>query len=117
MRIFVDALNVSMKIGVYEHEHLAEQPVVVSLVAEVDEPPNPRSDRLEDWVDYDRAIGIVRTLAGRGHVSLLETLAHAVADEIMRDPRIKSLRIRLEKPDACPGAKSVGVELTRSRGQ
>ena len=47
--------------------------------------------------------------------NFLETLAEDSFKEIFEDKRIKSVTIKIEKPDAIKNAKSVGVEVFKTR--
>ena len=50
-----------------------------------------------------------------GHVGLAETLAELIAAACLRDKRVMAARVRIEKPDVIPNARSVGVEIERLR--
>jgi dihydroneopterin aldolase len=50
-------------------------------------------------------------VTGRGHVNFIETIAEDVAEIVLRHPRVRRVRVRVEKLDVIEGA--VGVEITR----
>ena len=64
-----------------------------------------------------RSIDTIRAaldlILARGHVALVEKLAEDIADRVLRDPRVFSVNIRIEKLDVVPG--SVGIEIKRER--
>jgi dihydroneopterin aldolase len=51
----------------------------------------------------------------QGHVHLGETLAERIASACLADERVTGVRVRIEKPDIIPNARSVGVEIERLR--
>jgi 7,8-dihydroneopterin aldolase/epimerase/oxygenase len=51
----------------------------------------------------------------QGHVNLVETLCEKIASACLKDRRVLAARIRVEKPDIIPNARSVGVEIERGR--
>ena len=48
-------------------------------------------------------------------MNLVETLAERFAESCLRDKRVAAARVRIEKPDIIPNARSVGVEIERGR--
>jgi 7,8-dihydroneopterin aldolase/epimerase/oxygenase len=50
----------------------------------------------------------------QGRVNLVETLREKIAQACVKDRRVLAARIRVEKPDIIPQARSVGVEIERS---
>jgi dihydroneopterin aldolase len=58
-----------------------------------------RSDRLEDAVDYRDVAAAVRQVSDGARFTLLEALAHAVAEALMERFPIVAVRVRVRKPD------------------
>ena len=57
----------------------------------------------------------LESLAKNKNYNFLESLAEDSFKEIFEDRRINSIKIKIEKPDAILNAKSVGVEVFKSR--
>lgn len=111
--VLVSDLELIGSIGVYEHEKVYQQRVVISLDLEVCDGYDGRSDRLEDVYDYTRAISAAhRTLESR-HFNLVETLAEEIATACLADPTVRSVRVRIDKPDILPACRAVGIEIVR----
>ena len=55
----------------------------------------------------------IKAITGRGHVNLVETMAEDIAAMCLEDPRVRSVRVRVEKLDILENAESVGVEIER----
>ena len=113
-KVFVTGLQVQAQIGVYRHEIGRVQPLIVDV--ELDVPTNA-SDRLAETVNYETILAAAQALAGQGHVDLVETFAHRLAEACLQDGRVTRARVRIEKPLAlAPHAVGAGVEIVLSRG-
>ena len=115
MRIFIRDLKLDMIIGIYDHEKLKPQEIVLNLEAVVAEPDDWRKDELADRVCYEEIVNSIRSRAAQNHFGLLESFAHELAEALLKDERILSISISLEKTFAISGTRSVGVELRKSR--
>jgi len=58
-------------------------------------------------------VQLVKRVAGEGHVRLVETLAERIAAGVLADPRIRVIRVRVEKLDVFAELDAVGVEIER----
>ena len=111
--LLVRDLVLAARIGVHPHEHRAPQRMRLNLDLEVAESGNPLADDLAQVVDYEALIERVRRRVASRHVTLVETLAERVAALGLDDPRVRSVRVRVEKLDVIPDAAAVGVEIER----
>jgi dihydroneopterin aldolase len=111
--LFVRDLVLACRIGVYPQERDRPQRVRLNLDLGVAEPDRPLKDRLADVVDYAALVERIRAALGGRHVNLVETLAEQIAALCLEDPRVRSVRVRVEKPDALADAAAVGVEIER----
>lgn len=113
-KVFVTGLQVQAEIGVYRHEIGRVQPLTVEV--ELDVPTNS-SDRLAETLNYETILQAAQRLAASGHVGLVETFAHRLAEECLKDGRVTRARVRIEKPLAlAPHAVAAGVEIVLQRG-
>jgi dihydroneopterin aldolase len=112
-RVFVRDLEIVASVGVFEHEIRYEQRVLVSVDLEVRDGYDGASDRLEHVLDYSRVVQGIAELVQSGHFNLIETLAERIAGHCLADKRVRSVRVRIEKPDAIPTCRSVGIEIER----
>jgi dihydroneopterin aldolase len=113
--VFVRDLEIVVSVGVLEHEKRYEQRILISADLIVRDGYDGRSDRLEQVLDYGKLIDGITLLVQSGHFNLIETLAERVAAYCLGDPRVESVRVRVEKPDIMPSCRSVGVEVERRR--
>lgn len=114
-RILISDLAARCVIGVNEEERREKQDVLINLTLYADLGRACKSDRFEDTVDY-RSIKkqIVKMVEGSRYF-LVEALAEAVAEICLSDPKMVKARVRVEKPSALRFARTVGVEIMRSR--
>ncbi|MEN3746773.1 dihydroneopterin aldolase [Sphingomonas sp. HF-S3] len=111
--IHLDALEVSMGLGIHPEERAAPQRVLLSVAMDCRYPQVP-PDRIDAVVDYDFLRTGIRNLAASRHFELQEVLCEEVARLAMRDPRVTGVRVRSMKIDIYPDAR-VGCEIVRRR--
>ncbi len=117
--VFVRGLEVRARLGVYPHEERAPQRVRIGIEAAVEDDAAPDgigADRLARVVDYGQLAETARRMATEGHLRLAETLAERIALAVLAgQPRVQSVRVTVEKPEAIADAESVGVVVERRR--
>lgn len=111
-RIFVRDLTLNARIGGAADPGSAQR-VRINLDLGVLDDGGPRHDRLAEVVCYETIADGIRALARSGHVTLVETLAERIAALCLRDPRVRTAKVRVERLDGFPDATSVGVEIER----
>ncbi len=62
-----------------------------------------------------RPCAAVIQLVERSEFFLAEALAQKIAETVLSDPRVKEVEVKVDKPSALRGARSVGVEIVRRR--
>jgi dihydroneopterin aldolase len=112
--VFIRNLELQARIGVYRTEHGRTQPVRINVDLATDDNADT-GDMLENVVDYHAVEKRIRAIIAEGHVKLAETLAERIAGACFEDPRVRSVRVRVEKLHALTGAEAVGVEIERAR--
>ena len=113
--VFVRDLEVMATLGIYEIEKLAPQRIIVSIDLSVLEGRDAVADDISNVVSYEIVVKKVEAIIARGHVNLVETLAELFAVACLKDKRVVAARVRIEKPDIIPNARSVGIEIERIR--
>ena len=98
-------LEVFGRHGVTEEERERGQTFLFDVQLDVSD--SALSDRLEDTVDYNEIAACIRELSDRNQFALLETLAAAVADEILVRFRVARVRVRVRKPAVRPAGLEV----------
>ena len=102
-------------IGIHEHEKINKQKIIFNIVIDIDQNTFPNEGELTSVVDYEKITHKLESLVKSKNYNFLESLAEDSFKEIFADKRINSIKIKIEKPDAIQNAKSVGVEVFKSR--
>lgn len=113
--VFVRDLEIIALLGVHEHEKRKAQRIIVNIDLSVREDLANLADDIKNVVSYEVVVRRVETIVAQGHVHLVETLAERIAEACLSDERVSAARVRIEKPDIIPNARSVGVEIERVR--
>jgi 7,8-dihydroneopterin aldolase/epimerase/oxygenase len=75
------------------------------------------SDRLDDVVDYRDVVNAVREVSDGHDFQVLEALAAAVADELLRRFPVESAEVRVRKPDVVLSAPLAHAAVTVRRSR
>jgi len=114
LKVFVRGLTLSAEVGVIPHEYGRKQPLSIDIELELE----PAScEHIGDTVSYALIAEKAKALAASGHFKLVETFAERLARECLEDDKVRSARVRVEKPQAlAPDAAAGGVEVMVRRG-
>ncbi len=106
-KIVIEDLRIETIIGMLQKERMTPQTVVVDCVIEYEREGT-------SYLDYAKVASLIeRMLLGHEYLLLEEALEEIVA-KISRDFRgIRSIRLRLSKPEILPNG-TVGVECFRN---
>jgi 7,8-dihydroneopterin aldolase/epimerase/oxygenase len=96
MRIEVAGITLRGLHGVLDHERRDGQLFFFDVTLELDE---PAQDDIDATVDYRDVVACVREISDGTAFQLLESLAAAVADELMRRFPATSVRVGVGKPE------------------
>lgn len=104
--------------GVLPDERATGQEFLVDVAIETDLSRAGLSDDLADTLDYAAVAATVVARIEGEPVDLIERLAQLVADDVLADPRVDAVRVRVHKPQAPVGVPfgDVSVQLRRARG-
>jgi len=113
--IHIRQLVLECIIGVASRERRFKQDVIVSVRLHGEFQEAGRNDRMEDTVDYATVRDRIAEKVENSRFHLLESLAWAVADICLAEPRVAAVDVVVEKPGAFLGHGSVAVEIYRAR--
>ena len=115
-RVFLKNYEVWINIGVHEFEKKAEQRVIINVDLYVPlELSTPKSDELDEVVDYDFIRRTVAERLSKGHIHLQETLCDDILAAVLSHSKVHAARVSTAKPDVYPDCEAVGVEVFRSK--
>ena len=113
--ILINDFLINEIIGIHKHEKIKKQKIIFNIVIDVNQNTLPDENNLSSIVDYEKITKKLENLAKNKNYNFLESLAEDSFEEIFKDKRINSVKIKIEKPDAIQNAKSVGIEVFKSR--
>jgi dihydroneopterin aldolase len=111
-RFHLEGLHCACRIGAYDHERLAPQPVLIDAEIVLADATEPTSDRLEDALNYDVIRTTILDIATSRHFDLQETLARQIFDSLAALPGVTAVRVRTAKPDAYEDCRQIAYELS-----
>lgn len=111
-KLIVHDLVAQCRLGVFDWEQAAPQPVWIDLELAIDAGHAAASDDVRQAVDYGRLVTAVKQHAEHKPFRLLETLAETLAALILKEFAVPSVTIRIKKR-ALPALDFAAVEITR----
>jgi FolB domain-containing protein len=115
-QVFISDLHARGVIGVNDWERHVLQDILINITLFTDLSQAGRTDDLLHSVDYRSAAKQALALAESGEKFTVEALAADIVQVCLQLPGVEKARVRVEKPGAVRFARSVGVEIERSRG-
>ena len=100
-------------IGIFDWEREIRQTVRLNLEMNTDVRRAAQSDRIEDALDYKAVAKRLIAFVEQSEFGLVETLAERCAEIVLKEFPVQWLRLRLDKPGAVRGSRSVGILIER----
>jgi len=113
--VFIEDLRIDAVIGIYDRERKIRQPLAFDVEMAFDNRKPAASDDIADTLDYKAVSKRLQSFVGESSFGLVETLAERCAEIIMREFGVAWMRLKVAKPGAVRGAKSVGVVIERGK--
>ncbi len=114
-KIRISGLEVRCIIGTKPVERRNMQKVLIDIALDCDLNKAAKSDKLEDTINYKRLTDDILEMVAASKCFLLEKLAEKIASLCLSDPKVSAVSVSLDKPGALESARTVGVEIVRSR--
>jgi dihydroneopterin aldolase len=113
--VFIKDFIIEEIIGIHKHEKIKKQKIKFNIVLDVNQSFVPDEKDINSIVDYEKITNKLENLTKNKKYNFLESLVEDSFKEIFEDKRIDSVKIKIEKPEAIKNAKSVGVEVFKTR--
>ena len=113
--VFIKDFIIEEIIGIHKHEKIKKQKIKFNIVLDVNQNSLPDEKNIKSIVDYEKITNKLENLTRSKKYNFLESLVEDSFKEIFEDKRINSVTIKIEKPEAIKNAKSVGVEVFKTR--
>lgn len=114
-RIFITGLTVDAIIGIYDHERINRQRVILDLELSADIAAAAATEDIESTLNYKTLTETLSDFVANSDFQLVETLAESVCRIVLTDFAVDWVKLTLHKPDALPGSIDVGVIIERGR--
>lgn len=114
-KIFIRDLLLRCIVGIYPDERKNKQDVVINVEMACDLGAAAVSDRIEDTVNYKSVKKEIVALVESSAFLLIERMAGEIATLCLAHPGVRQVRVTVDKPGALRFARSVAVEIVRTR--
>jgi FolB domain-containing protein len=116
-KVFIKDLLARGIIGIREWERKRAQDILINVTVFTDTTRAGETDDITYSVDYSTLTKKMQSHAETAARLTVEALANDLAKLCLEDEMVKRVIVRVEKPGAVRFAKSVGVEVERSRDE
>ncbi|UCD97858.1 MAG: dihydroneopterin aldolase [Chloroflexota bacterium] len=113
--IFIKDLLVRGIIGINDWEREKPQDIIINITIFADLTQAGNTDDISYSVNYRTIAKKAQVQAENAERFTVEALAADIADLCLEEPGVIKVRVKVEKPNAVRFARSVGVEVERSR--
>ena len=114
-QIFITNLVVCGIIGINDSEREKPQEIQINIILFADQRKAGKSDSIQDCVNYRTVAKKIIAHAETTRRFTAEALAADLARLCLEESGVMKVQVRVEKPGAVRFAKSVGVEIERSK--
>lgn len=115
-RIFIENLRVRCRVGLTPEERSHPQDVIVDVSLFLSLQRALESDSVGDSINYKEVMERISTFVSGKEFVLLEGLAGAVTEELLRASPVERVRLRVRKSKYTT-EPSIGVELEREKAR
>ncbi len=112
-RVFIKDLTIEMSAGIYDFEKQAKQRVIINVTMDVACNYGKPLKSINEVISYEDIVNDIIETSSAKHYDLLEELAELIATKCLKQEKVKTVNITIEKPDIIKDTASVGIEITR----
>ena len=116
-KVIIKDLLVRGIIGVNDWERKRAQDILINVILFTDTRRAAETDHIVDCVNYSTMSKRLQAHAESAERLTVEALANDLARICLEDKGVQKVILRVEKPGAVRFARSVGVEIERSRDE
>lgn len=116
-KVIIKDLLVRGIIGINDWERKRAQDILINVILFTDTRRAAETDHIADCVNYSTMSKRLQAHAESVERLTVEALANDLAKICLEDQAVQKVILRVEKPGAVRFAKSVGVEIERSRDE
>jgi dihydroneopterin aldolase len=113
-KIFLRELRIETIIGFWEWERRIKQIVSIDLEIGTDARVAAACDGIAGTLNYEQLAKRLMEFVGASHYHMVEALATAIGEIVIREFGAPWVKISVAKPGAVPAAREVGVVIERT---
>jgi dihydroneopterin aldolase len=114
-KTFITDLKIQTLIGVHPNERNQTRELILQIVLYHSTKLAGSSDRIEDCINYQWVAEKIAAFGRDARRFTVEAFADDIASLCLEQFGVEGVNIRVDKPGAVDGARSVGVEIERYR--
>lgn len=115
VKIFLDSVEVPLKIGIFPHEQNVAQRVVVDVELFADPDTYLKTVSLDTIIDYGKLYKAIKSWADRPQVQLIEDYLKELMALCFEFDDVAACRLAIKKADVFGENQGAGVELFMNR--
>lgn len=115
VKIFLDSIEIPLRIGIYDHEKTAPQRVVVDVELFADPKTYLAQVNLDTIIDYGKVYNEIKSWAGREQVHLIEDYLKELIALCFGFSPVDACRVSIKKADVFGPEQGAGVEVFMKR--
>ena len=112
--IFIEALRVKSRVGIYPREQVADQPLELNLTFGVPDAAAEHDD-IADTIDYAKVIERIRAELAVRQFNLIETLGEFIVKLLFDEFGAPWVKLSIAKIGVMKDVRRVGVFIERGR--
>ena len=113
-KIYVKDLEVMGTIGIFDWEKKIKQKISISYEINQDNSAAAKKDAIEAATDYKSITKAIISFVEENKFELVETFAEKIAEMVIKEYKVKWIKLRVSKPGALRFSKDVGVIIERN---
>lgn len=114
-KIYIRDLLCRCIVGIYPDERENKQDVIINIEMACDLSRAAVSDNIDDTVNYKSVKKEIIALVENSGFLLIERMAGEIASLCLAHEGVRQVRVTVDKPGALRFARSVAVEIVRTR--
>lgn len=115
VKIFLDSIEIPLRIGIYDHEKVAPQRVVVDVELYADPASYLQTVDLDSIIDYAKVYEAIQSWAEREQVLLIEDYLKELIGLCFEFENVIACKVSIKKADVFGENQGAGVELFSTR--
>ena len=98
-KILINNLIIQASVGVYEHEKINKQKIIVNVELLLSNDSEPKHDNLESTQDYSQFRKCLIDIIQSQHFQLLELLVEKIHSNLMINSHVIGAKVNISKPN------------------